>query len=162
MYRLAVLSALLVLLSGCASADRDYWQPMPESAQAPELARIHFYRPEAAFLWAAEPQVIVNEKRVGRLRNGETFYRDARPGRYRIYLVGAEDDVVEAVLKAGDRIYVKADIAWRVLGFRFVTEPASAAQAEPEIANLQRVTGLESDLRRSNPPPPDLDPRPDI
>lgn len=162
MSRLAIFGLLLALLAGCASTDRDYWQPTPEVAQTPDLARIHFYRPSAAFMWAAEPQVIVNERRIGRLRNGETFYRDARPGRYRIYLVGAEDDALEVALSPGDRIYVKADIAWRVLGFRFVAEPASAAQAEPEIATLRQVTGLESDLRRSNRPPPDLDPRPDI
>ncbi|WP_375594007.1 DUF2846 domain-containing protein [Algihabitans albus] len=162
MRRLAVLAVLLAVLSGCTSAGRDYWQPTPERAQSPDLARIYFYRPAAAFLLQAKPLVIVNDKRVGTLRNGETFFRDARPGRYEIYLVGAEDDVVDLTLGPGDRAYVRAGIAWRMLGFRLVAQSASAREAEAAIAGLQRVTGLETDLRRANPEPLDVEPRPDI
>ncbi|MGP1253690.1 MAG: hypothetical protein ACTS10_04720 [Kiloniellales bacterium] len=162
MRRLALLTLFLAVLSGCTSADRDYWQPTPERAQSPDLARIYFYRPEVAFLLRAEPLVIVNDKRVGTLRNGETFFRDARPGRYQIYLVGAEDDVIDLTLGPGERAYVRAGIAWRMLGFRLVAQPASAREAEAAIAGLQRVTGLESDLRRANPQPPDVETRPEI
>ncbi len=162
MLRLALAGLLLTLLAGCAGANRDYWQPTPERTQAAELARIYFYRPEEAFLMGAAPLVIVNGRRVGTLRNGEAFYRDARPGRYRVYLSSAKDDVVELTLAPGARAFVTAGIAWRMLGFRLVAQPVEAAEAEAAMAGLQRVTGLESDLQRANPDPPDLEPHPDI
>ena len=109
----------------------------------------------------AAPLVIVNGRRVGTLRNGEAFYRDARPGRYRVYLSSAKDDVVELTLAPGARAFVTAGIAWRMLGFRLVAQPVEAAEAEAAMAGLQRVTGLwKAICSAPNPDPPDLEPHP--
>jgi hypothetical protein len=160
---LAVL--LLVALSACVSGrDRDYYAPQtgaaPPRAQDAELARIYFYRPEVSFLMAAAPFVVVNGRRVGTLRNGEAFFRDARPGRYEVHLSSSDDDVIALDLAAGETAYVRAEIAWRMLGFRLVAAETPAEAAEPAVATLPLVTGLEADLQRRDPEPPDLEPAP--
>ncbi len=153
----------LLLLAGCvATRGPDYYGLKTQAAQPPELARIYFVRPDNAFMIAAEPVVVVNGRRVGTLRNGEAFYRDARPGRYEIYLSTSQDDVVEVAVTAGERAYVRSDIEWRLLGFRLVAEPVDADEGARLVAAVPLVTGLEADLQRQDPEPPDVEPRPRI
>jgi hypothetical protein len=162
---LRVLGALVVLLllAGCASTrGPDYYGTTRQTEQPADVARIYFVRPETSFMMAAEPIVVVNGRRVGTLRNGEAFYRDARPGRYEVYLTSSEDDVIELELAAGEQAYVRSDIEWRLLGFRLIAEPVEPEEGARLLAAVPLVTGLEADLQRADPEPLNIEPRPEI
>jgi hypothetical protein len=64
------------------------------------MARIFFYRTENPFLIALEPEIVVNGKAVGRAIHGDAFYRDAKPGRYEIFLAGDHFNIVGSHLTA--------------------------------------------------------------
>lgn len=125
------LLASLVLAVPTRAADAPAIQPPP-----PELARIYFYRQAQPLMVALVPDVIVNGKAVGDLSIGEVFFRDARPGRYRVFLSGDAEHVVELSLGAGDISFVRCTLK---IGFgttRLSAESVPLAEATREIANL--------------------------
>jgi hypothetical protein len=162
MVRPVLATLVFVLLAGCAATSRDYYGATAERPQTGDLGRIFFVREAQDFMMAAELTVVVNGKRVGTLRNGEAFYRDAKPGRYEVYVASAPDDVVEFRLGPGERAYVGAETAWRMLGFRFVAKPLEPGEGQALVAAVPLVTGLEADLQRADPEPVDVDPRPPL
>lgn len=99
----------------------------------PELARIYFYRQPAPLLIALEPDVVVNGRSVGSIGMGDVFFRDARPGRYQVFLSADSEHVIELNLAAGEIGYVRATLR---IGFgttRISAERISAAVAVGEI-----------------------------
>jgi hypothetical protein len=118
------------------------WTPSPMAAEQaslaieappPDLARIYFYRQAAPLLLALAPEVIVNGRSVGSLGMGEVFFRDAKPGRYEIFLEDDTDHVIELQLAPGEIGYVRATLR---LGFgttRISAERIAATAAVGEI-----------------------------
>jgi hypothetical protein len=133
-----VLALLLALL--CSSAQAATEPPLIEPPP-PELARIYFYRQAQPLMVALSPDVIVNGKAVGDLSLGEVFYRDARPGRYRVFLSGDPDHVVELSLAAGQIGFVRCTLRIGLGSTRLSAESVADAEARHEIGNI----GLEGD-----------------
>lgn len=133
-----VLALLLALLCSSAQAATE---PQPIEAPPPELARIYFYRQAQPLMVALSPDVIVNGKAVGDLSLGEVFYRDARPGRYRVFLSGDPDHVVELSLAAGQIGFVRCTLRIGLGSTRLSAESVAEAEARQEIGNI----GLEGD-----------------
>ncbi len=64
--------------------------PAPNAGQG----RIYFYRPRGSLFPAVEPDVIVNDRKVGVSVQGEAFYRDAYPGDYEIFLTSDQTRII--------------------------------------------------------------------
>lgn len=102
-------------------------------APPPDLARIYFYRQPAPLLIALQPDVVVNGRSVGSIGMGEVFFRDAKPGRYQVFLSADSEHVIELNLAAGEIGYVRATLR---IGFgttRISAERISATVAVGEI-----------------------------
>lgn len=98
----------------------------------PDLARIYFYRQAAPLLLALAPEVIVNGRSVGSLDMGEVFFRDAKPGRYEIFLEDDTQHVIELRLAPGEIGYVRA-----TLRIGFGTTRISAERISPTVATAE-------------------------
>ena len=99
----------------------------------PGLARIFFYRTENPFLVALEPEVVVNGRSVGRSVHGRAFYRDAKPGRYEIFLAGDRDNVLRFKAAPGERIYVKTEIDFNLVGSHLTVVRVVETTGRPEF-----------------------------
>jgi hypothetical protein len=128
-----VLLSLLALL--CSNALARAAPPAIE-APPPELARIYFYRQAQPLMVLLSPEVIVNGKTVGDLSLGEVFYRDARPGRYRVFLSGDPDHVVEFSLAAGQIGFVRCTLRIGLGSTRLSAETVPDPEARKEIGNI--------------------------
>lgn len=119
----------------------------PAAAPPPDLrdgqARLYFYRPNETLFPAIQPEVIINGRKVGVSVVGEAFYRDARPGRYEIFLTSDDDDRLTVTLVPGEVHYVRVSIALSWLGPRL--SPASV-EAERGALELQGVTLVDPRL----------------
>lgn len=132
--RLPCLRLLLLLLALAPTAAAE---PMTAvEAPPPALARIYFYRQFTPLLIALSPEVIVNGKSVGDLSLGEVFFRDARPGRYRIFLAGDPEGVLELDLAAGEIGFVRATLRVGLTSTRIAPEEIAPAVAAAEIGQL--------------------------
>jgi hypothetical protein len=134
-------SAVALLLALLCSTGPAAAEPLPVEPPPPELARIYFYRQAQPLMVALSPDVIVNGKVVGDLSLGEVFFRDARPGRYRVFLSGDPDHVVELSLAAGQIGFVRCTLRIGLGTTRLSAESVDDDEARKEIGNL----GLEGD-----------------
>ncbi len=133
-----LLAALLGLVLALGIAGR------PAQADAgflaepppPQLARLYFYREPKPLLIALNPDVIVNDRSVGAISMGEVFFRDARPGRYRIFLSGDPAHVLELTLNAGETVFVRATLRIGLGSTRISAERIAAEVARAEITSL--------------------------
>ena len=112
---LSLISVLLsIALAGCAGSGTAGGTTAGSSGQALPLpadgmARIFFYRTSNPFLFATEPEAIVNGQSVGQITYGEAFYRDAKPGRYEAFLESDPENVLHFYLRPGEVKFIRAD-----------------------------------------------------
>jgi hypothetical protein len=104
------------------------------------LARIYFYRSGTPLMAMVEPAVIVNGRKVGELAPGEVFYRNARPGQYKVWLDTDAEAPVAFRLEAGARRFVRVEPDWAGLGWELTASLAGRAEAEADMRGLS-VTG---------------------
>lgn len=146
--RLFLLCWMLLLLAGClptgpgpatgsAGPPADSLRAAIETAPAPGLARIVFYRQAIPFLQALRPDLIVNGKRVGTAELGGAFIRQARPGGYEVFSTHAPEALVGFTLGAGETRYVKVGPEFLGLGFRLAAKEVPARQALAELGDLE-------------------------
>jgi len=131
--RRARLFLALSLLVWSAAGEAAEQASLAIEPPPPDLARIYFYRQAAPLLLALQPEVIVNGRSVGSLGMGEVFFRDAKPGRYEIFLEDDTQHVIELRLAPGEIGYVRATLR---IGFgttRISAERISADAATAEI-----------------------------
>lgn len=128
--RLVLLASLMGWTAPAVAAEQ---ASLAIEAPPPDLARIYFYRQAAPLLLALEPEVIVNGRSVGSLGMGEVFFRDAKPGRYEVFLEDDTAHVIELQLAPGEIGYVRATLR---IGFgttRISAERVAASAAVGEI-----------------------------
>ena len=137
----AALLGLALSLGACARSDPPGATLALEQVPAPAAGsgRIYFYRTDVPLLVAVEPDIIVNGRKVGAAAFERVFYRDAKPGRYEVFLTSDEDSPVYFTLAAGETRYVKAVIDLGVTGTRLRPELVEEAEARAAIAK-QKVT----------------------
>lgn len=135
------LAALLLVLGfrpPAQAATPFFVEPPP-----PALARIYFYRQAKPLMVALTPEVIVNGKSVGDLSMGEVFFRDARPGRYRVFLSGDPAHVLEFTLAEGEIAFVRATLRLGLGSTRISAERIGQATAVAEIDQMDAPTATE-------------------
>ncbi len=115
----------------------------PAAGPPPDLradqARLYFYRPNESLFPAIRPEVIINGRKVGLSVVGEAFYRDARPGRYEIFLTSDDDDRLTVTLAPGEVHYVRTSIVLSWLGPHLSPTSVEAEQGELELQGLVLV-----------------------
>ncbi len=104
-----------------------------------EQARLYFYRPDDSLFPAVRPEVIINGRKVGVSVVGEAFYRDARPGRYEIFLTSDDDDRLSLVLRPGEVRYVRTSIALGWLGPHLSPSEIDPEQGARDLEGLRMV-----------------------
>jgi len=145
--RRPLLRLLIPLLAACGlAACNATFQPQDQAvAAAPpaglrtDQARLYFYRPNDSLFPAIRPSVIINGRKVGTSVVGEAFYRDARPGRYVIFLTSDDDDRLTVTLAPGEIHYVRTSIAMTWLGPRLSPNSVVPEQGERELQGLALV-----------------------
>ncbi len=147
--RLTALVALLLcavaLLAACAGETRapsrlaDSVAVLPEPN--PDQGRIYFYRPRGLLFSAVEPDVIVNDRKVGVSVQGQVFYRDAYPGDYEIFLTSDSERFLILSLEAGQTRFVRTSLAFSLLPPRLTPKLVKQAQGRQEVQNLTLVGG---------------------
>ncbi len=135
----------LVLLAGCASGPKLNEVYADPPGAAPGQARIYFYRPLDAFLIARDTDFVINGQRIGKAVSGAVFFRDARPGRYRIHTVDDDSSVIYLSLEAGDVAYVRAQSQLGKLGFGVGAVLVTPAVGRSESEGLVLTDGLEAE-----------------
>lgn len=115
----------------------------------PGLARLYVYRQHDLLLITLEPHVIVNGLSLGTIAMGEAFFRDAKPGRYEIYLSSDPWRVIELQLAPGDTAFIRATLRAGLGSVRLSAEHMGAATAAHEIKLLNQASEVVE------PPPPD-------
>ncbi len=139
--RLTTLAGLLlcavVLLAACAGgphapADRAAVLPAPNAGQG----RIYFYRPRGSLFPAVEPDVIVNDRKVGVSVQGEAFYRDAYPGDYEIFLTSDRERFLILSIEPGKTKFVRTSVAFSLVGPRLTPKLVQETRGRHEVGNL--------------------------
>lgn len=140
--RLAALLAAL-LLAGCAARDDEAEAPLATAAGPPPIAlpsppppgrgRIYFYRSDLPVMLALAPAVIVNGRQVGEAAYETVFYRDAKPGRYEVFLATDPESPVYFSLAAGDLRFVKTVVELGLAGTSLSAELVEETKARREI-----------------------------
>ncbi len=102
------------------------------------MARIYFYRTENPFLIALEPEIVVNGKAIGRAVHGQAFYRDAKPGRYEVFLAGDRENTLRFKAAPGERIYVKTEVDFNIIGSHLTAVRVMESEGRP--AFRERIT----------------------
>jgi len=110
--RTLVPVALLGLaLAGCGSAPTYSDLKTTEPAVAAGLGRIYFYRPGEVGGAAMQPSVTVNGAVVGGAVPAGYFYVDEPAGTYAISTSSNANEVVRAIVRAGDVRYVRLEVS---------------------------------------------------
>ena len=104
-------------------------------APPPGHARIFFYRTENPFMFALEPRFIVNGKAVGRAIHGEAFFRDAKPGPYRLAISSDPDTVLRIFAEEGESIFIKVTVDFNIAGSRLVITRVNEETGREEVQN---------------------------
>ncbi len=142
--RLTTLAALLlcavVLLAACAGGPR---APADRVAVLPDLnpdqGRIYFYRPRGSLFPAVEPDIIVNDRKVGVSVQGEAFYRDAYPGDYEIFLTSDRERFLILSIEPGKTKFVRTSVAFSLLGSRLTPKLVQEMRGRHEVRDLTLV-----------------------
>ena len=88
---------------------------------------------------ALEPDVIVNGRRVGTSRHDRFFYKDARPGRYEVFLTSDPDAPVYLELEAGEARFVKTVVRFALSGTKLTAKVMEQAEGRREVENRKTV-----------------------
>jgi len=138
----ALLRPAALLLAASLVAVPAAAEPPPAiEPPPPDLARIYFYRQAQPLMLALVPDVVVNGKVVGDLSLGEVFFRDARPGRYHVFIEGDPSTVVELSLAPGEIGFVRCTLRIGLGTTRLSAETVAAAEATREIGGLGQEAG---------------------
>jgi len=145
----AVLAALLV--AGCAAPPATTPSTTPASPLAAGMARVWFLRqadPPGGNAFAAVPTVFVDRAPLAQIAQGDVFYHDFAPGRYRLSVQAfgtpaGQHDILH--LDPGEETYVQIigvanwELGSTVGGWSFAVLPMSpelAKQYLPTLAEL--------------------------
>ena len=126
---LRVLSILWLLSAAPALALEPELPP-------PELARLYFYRESEAMFIGLSPEIIVNGKSIGASEVDSAFFRDARPGRYQIFLSNDPENVVDFIVVGGEMHFLKVLFTVDDQGPRLKLQRVDPAYAINELRAL--------------------------
>lgn len=126
-----LLALFLVWLTAAPVALAYDPAPPPEG-----LARLVFYRETHALFIAVEPEIIINGKSIGRSLSGEVFFRDAKPGRYELFLSDNPKAVTKIETRPGELTFFKIFFTLDAGGPGLVLQAVDPAYARGELASF--------------------------
>ena len=104
--RFAVLILLIVALAACAKGAK-FTEVNPDlSSENPDMGRIFFYRP-SSFGAALQPDVMLNQEKVGKAISWGFFYVDRPAGKYECVTSTEVKRRVSFILEPGQTRYVR-------------------------------------------------------
>ena len=145
--RKAAISILLAgviafLLGACAGAQgpslKAQFGGLPKPP--PDQGRIYFYRTDFPWMVAVEPDVIVNGRKVGTAQFDRFFYKDAKPGRYEVFLTSDPDKPVYFTVAPGESRFVKTVVRFALTGTKLTPAVIEAERGRNEVENLKTTT----------------------
>jgi len=107
-FYLSVLS--LILLSGCSASGPMY---KPSEISSDKNAMIYVYRPSQFVNGGGYPEIKINNKSIGPLKNGGYLYKEVEAGKYTVLSEGNimnwnfPDINVPVILKQGETAYLR-------------------------------------------------------
>lgn len=139
--RLLVFCCAAPLLAACATATgpslKQQFGGLPEPPAG--MGRLYVYRTAVPWMVALEPEVIVNGQSVGVARYDRFFFRDARPGRYEVFLTSDPDEPVYFTLAPGEARFVKAVVRWTITGTKLTGALIDETEGRREVESLKTV-----------------------
>jgi len=140
------LCCAAVLLAACAAATgpslKQQFGGLPEPPAG--MGRLYVYRTAVPWMVALEPEVIVNGKSIGVARYDRFFFRDARPGRYEVFLTSDPEEPVYFSLAPGEARFVKAVVRWTITGTKLTGALIDEAEGRREVETLKTVEESET------------------
>jgi hypothetical protein len=144
MFTVLATVATVVAVGGCATGpDFKTYQAKVGSAQNNQ-ARIWIYRPRVAFGTAAEPDVYINNVKVGRALTGGCFYCDKPAGHYEVQCGTQRTDKAYLILTNNQVQFVRlrgapgiGTLMVGVVAGHVVPETVTSEEAAFEIAGCR-------------------------
>jgi len=124
--------------SACASGPGfNEVNPSMVSAQ-PENGRIFFYRPSAAGA-AIQPDVMLNDERVGTAQSWGFFYVDRPPGDYKVSTSTEVERTVSFILEKGQTRFIRLSISMGFFVGHVYGELVEESVGLPEIKECNYI-----------------------
>lgn len=131
-----ILSASFIF--SCASGPK-FTKIQPNMvAESPELGRIFFYRP-SAFGAAVQPDVLLNNEKVGKAISHGFFYVDRPPGDYGVVTSTEVKRKVSFNLDRGETCFIRFSISPGFFVGHVYGELIEESKALPELKNCQYI-----------------------
>jgi hypothetical protein len=111
--RFALLILLAVVLSACATGAKFAEVNPALVSESPNMGRIFFYRP-SSFGAALQPDVMLNNEKIGKAISWGFFYVDRPAGSYECVTSTEVERKVSFILEPGQTRYVRLSVS---LGF---------------------------------------------
>ena len=111
--RFALLILFAVVLSACATGAKFAEVNPALVSESPNMGRIFFYRP-SSFGAALQPDVMLNNERIGKAISWGFFYVDRPAGSYECVTSTEVERKVSFILEPGQTRYVRLSVS---LGF---------------------------------------------
>ncbi len=112
---------------------------LPLELPEPGLSGIYFYRKEGQLFRAVEPEVIVNGASVGISRPGETFFRQAKPGRYQVFSTAEPNEIIYLDARAERLSFVEMEVVFTGLGWQLLPVERSEREAVAALEGLSLI-----------------------
>jgi hypothetical protein len=146
------LIAMVAVIDGCATGpDFNSYRAAIGSVQSNQ-ARIWIYRPRVTFSTATEPDVYLNNVKIGRAVTGGCFYCDRPAGHYEVQCGTLRTDKAYLILTNNQVQYVRLrgapGIGTLMAGIavgHVVPETVTAEEAGPEIAKCRHYEQKNSE-----------------
>jgi hypothetical protein len=115
----AIASAVLLLLSACASGPTYSQWSAGAPALAPEKGRIFVYRESSIIAAGLHPSVSIDGVKVGDSVPGGFFFVDVAPGKHVVTMWPENMNVLDVTLAAGETIYVETPLTGPNLSIQY-------------------------------------------
>lgn len=132
--------ALTVTLVGCATGPEFAKYSATIQPVAAGQGRIWFYRPSKMFGGVVQPNVFLNEQKVGKAQPGCYFFADRAPGDYEVKCTTEWSDKANLKLAAGEERYVRLTLGIGLFVGHIVPKEVDKAKGLDEIANCKLIT----------------------
>jgi Protein of unknown function (DUF2846) len=106
----------------------------------PENGRVFFYRPSRFFGWNAQPDVVLNDVKVGVANLRGYFYVDRPPGKYQVVTRTEVDRKLSFILEKGQTRFVRLSAGFGYLVAHIYAELVDADVGLAEIQECRFIT----------------------
>jgi hypothetical protein len=129
---------LALLLPGCASGPKFSTVMTTQSPMPADQGRIYFYRPSALGA-AVQPDVFLNEQKVGTAKPHGVYFVDRAPGDCTVTASTETEKKLTFTLEPGQTRYVRLKIQMGFFVGRIIPELVDRSEAEEEMRDLSFV-----------------------